>query len=77
MTFTFGGLHADTSGRVLDTAGRPIPGLFVYGEMLGGLFSGNYPGGSGLTAAAVVGRRVGFQNPATGPDQRFQAAASW
>jgi hypothetical protein len=23
------------------------------------------------------GRRVGFQNPATGPDERFQAAASY
>jgi tricarballylate dehydrogenase len=59
ITFTFGGLRADTSGRVLDTAGTPLPGLFVCGEMLGGLFSGNYPGGSGLTAGAVFGRRAG------------------
>ncbi|TQM04363.1 FAD-dependent tricarballylate dehydrogenase TcuA [Pseudonocardia kunmingensis] len=59
ITFTFGGLHADTSGRVLDADGTPLPGLFVCGEMLGGLFSGNYPGGSGLTAGAVFGRRAG------------------
>ncbi|MHA6627430.1 FAD-dependent tricarballylate dehydrogenase TcuA [Pseudonocardia sichuanensis] len=59
ITFTFGGLHADTSGRVLDADGAPLPGLFVCGEMLGGLFSGNYPGGSGLTAGAVFGRRAG------------------
>ena len=59
ITFTFGGLHADTDGRVLDTAGAPIPGLFVCGEMLGGLFSGNYPGGTGLTSGAVFGRRPG------------------
>ncbi|MCT2581515.1 FAD-dependent tricarballylate dehydrogenase TcuA [Actinophytocola gossypii] len=59
ITFTFGGLHADTDGRVLDTAGAPIPGLFVCGEMLGGLFSGNYPGGTGLTSGAVFGRRAG------------------
>ena len=59
ITFTFGGLHADTAGRVLDAAGAPLPGLFVCGEMLGGLFSGNYPGGSGLTAGAVFGRRAG------------------
>ncbi len=39
ITFTFGGLHADTDGRVIDTDGAPIPGLFVCGEMLGGLFS--------------------------------------
>jgi len=59
ITFTFGGLHADTDGRVLDTDGAPIPGLFVCGEMLGGLFSGNYPGGTGLTSGAVFGRRAG------------------
>jgi tricarballylate dehydrogenase len=59
ITFTFGGLRADTTGRVLDAAGAPLPGLFVCGEMLGGLFSGNYPGGSGLTAGAVFGRRAG------------------
>jgi tricarballylate dehydrogenase len=59
ITFTFGGLRADTSGRVLDATGAPLSGLFVCGEMLGGLFSGNYPGGSGLTAGAVFGRRAG------------------
>ncbi|MCU1441333.1 MAG: tricarballylate dehydrogenase [Rhodoglobus sp.] len=59
ITFTFGGLKGDTSGRVLDEHGRPIPGLFAVGEALGGLFSGNYPGGSGLTAGMVFGRRAG------------------
>jgi len=59
ITFTFGGLRADESARVLDESGAVIPGLYVCGEMLGGLFSGNYPGGSGLTAGAVFGRRAG------------------
>ena len=59
ITFTFGGLRSDTLGRVIDTAGNRIPGLFVAGEMLGGLFSGNYPGGTGLTAGMVFGRRAG------------------
>jgi tricarballylate dehydrogenase len=59
ITFTFGGLHADTDGRVLDADGAPIPGLLVCGEMLGGLFSGNYPGGTGLTSGMVFGRRAG------------------
>jgi tricarballylate dehydrogenase len=45
---------------VLDQGGAPIPGLFVCGEMLGGLFSGNYPGGSGLAAGMVFGRRAGL-----------------
>jgi tricarballylate dehydrogenase len=59
ITFTFGGLAADTDGRVRGEDGRPIPGLFVAGEMLGGLFAGNYPGGAGLAAGAVFGRRAG------------------
>ncbi|GAB3484862.1 FAD-dependent tricarballylate dehydrogenase TcuA [Nocardiopsis coralliicola] len=59
ITFTFGGLRADDQGRALDTRGEPVPGLLVCGEMLGGLFSGNYPGGSGLTSGAVFGRRAG------------------
>jgi tricarballylate dehydrogenase len=59
ITFTFGGLRADPHGRVLDASARPMPGLFVCGEMLGGLFSGNYPGGTGLTSGAVFGRRAG------------------
>ncbi|MGE2718993.1 FAD-dependent tricarballylate dehydrogenase TcuA [Mycolicibacterium celeriflavum] len=59
ITFTFGGLRGDVDGRVLDESGDPIPGLYVCGEALGGLFSGNYPGGSGLAAGMVFGRRAG------------------
>ncbi len=59
ITFTFGGVKTDTHGRVLGEGGDAIPGLFAAGEMLGGLFSGNYPGGSGLAAGAVFGRRAG------------------
>lgn len=59
ITFTFGGLKIDTNGNVLDTEDRPIPGLFAAGEIVGGLFYYNYPGGSGLTAGSVFGRRAG------------------
>jgi tricarballylate dehydrogenase len=59
ITFTFGGLKSDTHGRVLSEDGTVIPNLYVAGEMLGGLFSGNYPGGSGLAAGVVFGRRAG------------------
>ena len=59
ITFTFGGIKVDDDARVLTDAGDPIPGLFSAGEMVGGLFSGNYPGGSGLTAGAVYGRIAG------------------
>ncbi len=59
ITFTFGGIKGDTHGRVLDTNECHYPGLYVCGEMLGGLFSHNYPGGTGLAAGMVFGRRVG------------------
>jgi tricarballylate dehydrogenase len=59
ITFTFGGLRIDADARVLDTEDRPIPGLFAAGELVGGLFYYNYPGGSGLMAGAVFGRRAG------------------
>lgn len=59
ITFTFGGLKSDTEGRVLNEQGQHIEGLYVCGEMLGGLFSTNYPGGSGLAAGMVFGRRAG------------------
>jgi tricarballylate dehydrogenase len=59
ITFTFGGLRINTQGQVLDTENRAIPGLFAAGEMVGGLFYYNYPGGSGLMAGAVFGRLAG------------------
>ncbi|MBM2809989.1 MAG: tricarballylate dehydrogenase [Chloroflexi bacterium] len=59
ITFTFGGLRIDQRAQVLDTEERPIPGLFAAGELVGGLFYYNYPGGSGLMAGAVFGRLAG------------------
>ena len=59
ITFTFGGLRIDRHGRVLDATGQAIPGLFAAGEIVGGLFHNNYPGGSGLTSGTVFGRRAG------------------
>ena len=59
VTFTFGGLKIDTDGRVIDVDGRPIPGLFAAGELVGGLFYFNYPGGTGLMAGAVFGKIAG------------------
>jgi tricarballylate dehydrogenase len=59
ITFTFGGVRVDAAARVLDAEGAVIPGLFAAGEMVGGLFYFNYPGGSGLVSAAVFGRLAG------------------
>lgn len=56
ITFTFGGLRIDSSARVISTDGEPIPGLFAAGELVGGVFYFDYPGGTGLTNGAVFGR---------------------
>jgi tricarballylate dehydrogenase len=59
ITFSFGGVKISKAAEVEDTAGRPIPGLYAAGEMVGGLFYHNYPGGTGLTSGAVFGRIAG------------------
>ena len=59
VTFTFGGVKVTVNGEVEDTSGKPIPGLFAAGEMVGGLFYHNYPAGTGLTSGAVFGRIAG------------------
>ena len=60
ITFTYGGLKVDDFGAVVSKKGHAIPGLFACGELVGGVFFGGYPGGSGLTSGAVFGRRAGY-----------------
>ena len=50
----------DENGGVLNTQGDAISGLFACGEIVGGVFQGGYPGGSGLTSGAVFGRISGI-----------------
>ncbi len=50
---------------MLDRSHRPIPGLYAAGELVGGLFFHNYPGGTGLMAGVVSGAA-----PATPPPRR-------
>jgi tricarballylate dehydrogenase len=59
ITFTFGGLRINADAQVIDLEQRPIPGLFATGELVGGLFYQNYPGGAGLMAGSVFGRIAG------------------
>jgi tricarballylate dehydrogenase len=59
ITSTFGGLRITPRAEVLDHEERPIRGLYACGEMVGGLFFHNSPGGTALTAGAVLGRRAG------------------
>ncbi|MEX0369983.1 MAG: FAD-dependent tricarballylate dehydrogenase TcuA [Tateyamaria sp.] len=59
ITFTYGGLKVDTTGAVVHEDGHAIPALYACGELVGGVFFGGYPGGSGLTSGTVFGRRAG------------------
>jgi tricarballylate dehydrogenase len=59
ISFTFGGVRINTDGEVLNTDYQPIRGLYAAGELVGGLFYFNYPGGSGLTSGAVFGKIAG------------------
>jgi len=60
ITFTFGGLRINPeSGQVMDVDLVPIPGLYAAGELVGGVFYFNYPGGTGLLSGSVFGRLAG------------------
>jgi tricarballylate dehydrogenase len=61
ITFTFGGLKINSRAEVISTEGEPIPGLYAAGELVGGIFYFNYPGGTGLTNGAVFGRIAGAE----------------
>ncbi|HEY2526040.1 MAG TPA: FAD-dependent tricarballylate dehydrogenase TcuA [Candidatus Binataceae bacterium] len=59
ITFSFGGVRVNDRAQVIGTDWNPMLGLFACGEMVGGLFHNNYPGGSGLMSGAVFGRIAG------------------
>ena len=57
---------------MIGTDWDPIAGLYACGEMVGGLFHHNYPGGSGLMSGAVFGRIAGCERSAAA-----HAASQW
>jgi tricarballylate dehydrogenase len=59
ITFSFGGLRINNHAQVLSSDGPAIPSLYAAGELVGGIFWFNYPGGSGLTNGSVFGRIAG------------------
>lgn len=58
ITFTFGGIGIDTFGRVFNTTGEPIEGLYASGDVVG-LFFYNYPSCTGQTRNAVFSLAAG------------------
>ena len=54
-----GSISSLFGGSFADADGGTIPGLHAAGELVGGLFYFNYPGGTGLMAGSVFGRIAG------------------
>ena len=71
ITFTFGGLHIDVHGAVLDVEQCPIPGLFAAGELVGVCSSSTIPAGPGSCPERCSGASPG---PAPGRWRRADLA---
>ena len=67
ITYTYGGLKISRRAEVLDVGGKPIPGLFAAGEIVGGIFHHNSLRGAGLMHGAVFGRLAGANAASGGP----------
>jgi len=70
LVVTGGGPTIDADARVLDRAGRPIPGLFAAGETVGNVYGPSYIGtgwaiASAITMARVAGRLAAAEARAT------------
>jgi tricarballylate dehydrogenase len=59
IVFTYGGLATDDHGRVIDSSGRAIDGLYAAGECTG-LYHGKYPGGTSVLRGMIFGRLAGI-----------------
>jgi fumarate reductase flavoprotein subunit len=62
--FTACGLRIDRDARVLDSAGRPIPGLLAAGEVTGGVIGPRYVGSGNSYGNCVTMGRVAGQTAA-------------
>lgn len=56
---TLDGIATDEEARVLNTAEKPIEGLYAAGELVGGIFGKDRLGGAGLANCLVMGRAAG------------------
>jgi len=59
LHFTMGGIEINDKSEVLNAQGKPFEGLFVCGELAGGVHGANRLGGSSLLGCVVYGRVAG------------------
>jgi tricarballylate dehydrogenase len=58
ICFTYGGVKTNVNGQVIDSDGRPIPGLYAAGESAG-LYHQVYTGATSVMRGAVFGKIAG------------------
>lgn len=75
LTSTYCGLRADTSARVLDVYHKPIDGLYVTGEVMGGFHGETYMSGSSLAKGCIFGR-IAAQHAMSGARARLDLATA-
>lgn len=87
LHFTMGGIEINEKAECLNNEGKPFDGLFVCGELAGGVHGANRLGGSSLLGCVVYGRVAGdsasrflFQRalniPSTSTDSHASTALS-
>ena len=54
ITFPYAGIRVDPGGRVLDSGGAPVGGLFAAGADIGGVYAEGYAGGLSLAGAYAM-----------------------
>ncbi|KAK3071956.1 Osmotic growth protein [Teratosphaeriaceae sp. CCFEE 6253] len=59
LHFTMGGIEINDKAQCLNNEGKPFDGLFVCGELAGGVHGANRLGGSSLLGCVVYGRVAG------------------
>lgn len=59
LHFTMGGIEINDQAQCLNSEGKPFDGLFVCGELAGGVHGANRLGGSSLLGCVVYGRVAG------------------
>lgn len=59
LHFTMGGIEINDQAECLNEQGKPFDGLFVCGELAGGVHGANRLGGSSLLGCVVYGRVAG------------------
>ncbi|MCL4768365.1 MAG: FAD-dependent oxidoreductase [Hyphomicrobiaceae bacterium] len=64
---TFAGLRTDAAARVLDTEGRPVPGLYAVGNDMASVMAGSYPGAGAMLSAAMTFGYIAAQDIAASP----------